>query len=406
MAKRVMGIDVEPDKGLARLGGLSHVFHCNHYNAHLQMAVQLGEGIEEGFEPNRLLQDAARAIAEHLRRERGYSEAQLLEEYTLCGFGILKRIDDDTFEAERSHYGELTYHHGRPQPSCLFDAGFISGMTGREAVEVQCRHAGGSTDRFELRGSVDPLPSPFRHPDPLVEPPARFDFPECRVTDSGVDEQAVIDAVSGLELFGKPPEEGGNGLVEAFGVGLTFHYADYYNFISYEIYRRMVAIGVPSDMAREAFVQAGHVCAFNTLGGIMESEAWDQAVRPMCRDVSDWVHGIVAVINALGWGTWRVERVEPGRELVIRVYNSYEGVGYRRLYPADDSERQMSFLAMGAVRGIAHLLWKIDIRERPGLNEDLYMKTFNDPKGYWSVEQTHAIGAGDPYDRIVTRAPA
>jgi hypothetical protein len=279
-------------------------------------------------------------------------------------------------------------------------------MTGRDVVEVACRHAGSDTDRFELREPVTPLPSPFREEEPPAEPPARFDFPECRVSDSGVDEPAVIEAVAGMDLFGRPESEGGNGLVEAFGVGLTFHYADYYNLISYEIYRRMMAIGVPADMACEVFVQAGHVCAFNTLGGIMESDAWDQAVRPMCRDISDWVHGIVAVINAFGWGVWRVERIEPGRELVIRIYHSYEGAGFRRLYPAAQSERQLSFLAMGAVRGIAHLLWKIDIRERPGLDEALYMRTFNDPKGYWSVEQTHAIGAGDPYDRIVSRAPA
>jgi hypothetical protein len=116
--------------------------------------------------------------------------------------------------------------------------------------------------------------------------------------------------------------------------------------------------------------------------------------------VEDWVHGMVAVINALGWGAWRVEKIVPGKELVIRIYNSYEGVGYRRLYPKA-SEKQLSFLALGAVLGLAHLFWKIDIRERPTLTQDFYFKVFNSQQGYWNAEQTQSIACGDEFDRIV-----
>ena len=40
----------ESKHGQTFLGGLNHVYHCNHYNAHLQMSVMLAEGIE-GFDP-------------------------------------------------------------------------------------------------------------------------------------------------------------------------------------------------------------------------------------------------------------------------------------------------------------------------------------------------------------------
>jgi len=53
------------------------------------------------------------------------------------------------------------------------------------------------------------------------------------------------------------------------------------------------------------------------------------------------------------------------------------------------------------VRGLAHLFWKIDIRERPGLNQDFYFDVFNSQQGYWNVEQTQSIAAGDEFDRIV-----
>lgn len=56
---------------------------------------------------------------------------------------------------------------------------------------------------------------------------------------------------------------------------------------------------------------------------------------------------------------------------------------------------------MGAVRGLAHLFWKIDIRERPNMDQRFYANVFNNPDGQWNVEQTNAIAAGDEYDRIV-----
>ena len=123
-------------------------------------------------------------------------------------------------------------------------------------------------------------------------------------------------------------------------------------------------------------------------------------IEPMCEKREDWFHGITAVINALGWGTYRIENIVPDEELIIRIYNSYEGVGYRRLYPQTD-DKNVSYLAMGAVLGMAHLLWKIDIRDRPTLDHDFYVNEFNNHENSYNVEQTHAIAAGDEYDRIV-----
>lgn len=386
--------------GLAFINGLSHVYHCNHYNAHLQMSVLLGEGMEDGFNPRELLKSSAADLTAWLRRH-GLDNRELLAEFTHCGFGIIKQTGPQRISTPHSHYGQSTYAHGRPEKSCYFNAGFLQGLTGRTVEETSCRHEGADIDTFEA-GVATPEPGdPFREEPSLAKAPPRFAFDGCEVIDSPVDEDKIISTVATLPLYGRPAAEQGDGLIPAFGVVLTNHYADYYNRISYETYRRMVTAGVPPEMAREAFVQCGHVCAFNTFGGIMESPEWYGLVEPMCASVEDWVHGMVAVINALGWGVWRVEKLVPGEELIVRIYNSYEGVGYRRLYPQTD-ERQLSFLALGAVRGLAHLFWKIDIRERPGLGENFYFSVFNNPEGYWNVEQTHAIAAGDAYDRIVT----
>lgn len=389
----------EYQHGQAFLGGLNHVYHCNHYNAHLQMSVMLAEGVEEGFDPRDLLRDSAAQLT-GLLRSNGYGEQDLRDEFTWCGFGHFKDFGPNRIETPGSHYGQSTYLLGSPEKSCHFVAGFLQGMTGRTVTESSCRHMRGHTDIFELGGSAPALGNPLVNPPPFSPVPARFDFPGCEVAPTGIDEAQIIATVATLPLFGKIPEDGGDGLIPAFGVVLTNHYADYYNLISYEIYRRMIAAGVPADMTSEAFIQCGHVCAFNTFGGIMESPEFHALIVPECKNVEDWVHGMVAIINALGWGAWRVEKIVPGQELVIRIYNSYEGIGYRRLYPKA-SEKQLSFLALGAVRGLAHLFWKIDIRERPGLSQDFYHDVFNSQRGYWNVKQTHAIAAGDEYDRIV-----
>ncbi len=390
----------ESKHGQTFIGGLNHVYHCNHYNAHLQMSVMLAEGVEEGFDPRHLLRDSATRLAQSLKRQ-GYSRQDLFDEFTWCGFGYIKEVTDTQVETPGSHYGQSTYLLGAPEKSCFFNAGFLQGAVDRVVTETACRHMKARTDVFEFGAPLPAMTDPLVNPPPFVPVPVRFGFRGCEILSSPVDEDKIVATVATLPLYGKPPSEQGDGLIPAFGVVLTNHYADYYNLISYETYSRMIAAGVPADMTREAFIQCGHVCAFNTFGGIMESPEFHALVVPMCKSPEDWVHGMVAVINALGWGAWRVEKIAPGKELVIRIYNSYEGIGYRRLYP-QATEKQLSFLAMGAVRGLAHLFWKIDIRERPGLDQDFYFKVFNSERGYWNVEQTHSIAAGDDFDRIVT----
>jgi hypothetical protein len=388
------------EHGQTFIGGLNHVFHCNHYNAHLQMAVLLGEGVEEGFDPRRLLRGTATSLV-HLLKQRGYSDDDLRDEFIWCGFGHFLQHDPNKVETPSSHYGQSTYLLGQPGMGCYFNAGFLQGMTGREVNEIACRHMKAKRDTFGVGANIPPPVNPLVNEPPFTAIPARFDFAGCDVSGTSVDEDKIVTTVATLPLFGKPPTEGGDGLIPAFGVILTNHYADYYNIISHETYHRLLDAGVPEDIAREAFVQCGHVCAFNTFGGIMESPEFHGLVVPMCKSVEDWVHGMVAIINALGWGAWRVEKIIPGKELVVRIYNSYEGIGYRRLYTPSQA-KQLSFLAMGAVQGLAHLFWKIDIRERPGLTQDYYFNVFNSQDGQWSVEQTQSIAAGDEYDRIVT----
>jgi len=393
-----MASEITNVHGQTYIGGLNRVFHCNYYNAYLQTAVLLSEGAGD-CQPRRLLSDAVVPLVRRLRKA-GYTDKDLLEEFSMCGFGKLRRAAGaHEWLTPTSHYGQAAIMQGHGERSCYFNAGYIAGLCDQETEETMCKQMRAPVDWYKTRGPIHPIEDYLKRPAALRPAPPRFGFPECQAFDTAVDEGAIIQAVSGLPLFGKSGLED-TGLIDAFGVVLTNHFADYYNYISYESFYGMLKAGMPLAQTQDVFVQGGHICAFNTFGGIMSSPEWDAVVRPMCHNNVDWIHGMIAIANALGWGVWRVEKIVPGRELVIRVYNSYEGVGYLRTYPRSEN-RQLSFLVMGGVQGLAHLFWKIDITKRPALNQEFYAKVFNSPENRFSVKQTHAIAAGDDFDRVV-----
>ncbi len=377
------------------IGGLSRVFHCNHYNAYLQMTVLMTQGMGN-HNPERLLADSVTTLIQ-LLKQRGYSEPALLYEFSYCGFGQLQQLDDNTWETPRSHYGEAICTHAKPSKSCYFTSGYLQGVLGKTVCETECKIEGTHTDKFAV------LEEPLNVENYLTREfelqtaiPERFAFDGCQKFDTRVNEQTIIANFKTLPLHGN--EE--SGLIEAFGAVLTNHFADYYNRISYETYFALRDAGIPEEDNKEMFIQAGHICAFNTFGRIMSSPEWYEVVAPMCDTKEDWLHGMIAVINFLGWGVYRVEKIDAEKEFIVRVYNSYEGVGYRRIYPMT-ADKNISFLAMGAILGLVHSLWKIDIRDKLELTPEFYVEQFNNPENSYIIEQTHAIAAGDEYDRFI-----
>ena len=371
------------------IGGLSRVIHCNFYNAYLQMTVLLTEGAGDS-NPERLLTDSATALI-NLLKQRGYTNKDLLSEFSSCGFGILKQLDDNTWETPRSHYGEAICIHGKPHKSCFFTSGYLQGLLNKTVTEIACKHNGAEKDQFSVQGELPKIENYLNREFEL-----QTNIPEPSNFDTRIDEEKIISVVKNLPLYGD--EE--SGLIEIFGAVLTNHFADYYNRISYESYFALRDAGIPDEDSKEMFIQAGHVCAFNTFGRVMKSPEWYQLVVPMCDRKEDWFHGMIAVINTFGWGIYRVEKLDPAGETIVRVYNSYEGISYRRMYPKSD-DKILSFLAMGAVLGLVHLLWKVDIRDKPELTKEFYVEQYNEASSSYNVGQTHAIAAGDEYDRFI-----
>ncbi len=200
-----------------------------------------------------------------------------------------------------------------------------------------------------------------------------------------IDEQKIVDVVVRMNQQGD--EEG---IIDAFDVYLTNHYADYYNRISFrfeEEVRRNDAENL--EIARALLIMSGHVCAFHTFDGISRSDAWKALIAPMCETPEDRVRGIIAVVNAFGWGVWKAIEISPER-LVLRIANSYESTGFLREFGRSDHSE--CYLATGATAGLMNLFFT------PGHDEQGLAT------GCFRATEIKCRCKGDPYcEFVVTR---
>jgi hypothetical protein len=433
--------------GVVLLEGEPMVFHCNHYNRFLQLVVEDCHYIAQ--EP--ILQDSAAEIAyrqlhaifsQHLH----WSTAERLETaealYRYCGFGDLDLQpasaglgDTPASLTERhSHYGSaLRLNYGkRRHPGEYFDLGYAIGavaaatdapVRGRVAsreFDEAISMGGERTTLLLFRGEGDnrfPLDTPTLSPAALTaaaqQVPAREFAPY-------VDEEGIIEAVGSLPLMGNE-----DGLIPAFGVFLTRHYADYYNLVSFRFERALAAalethkyLGemlwyeYPSlffykdkfshlqgaELARTLLIEAGHICGFNTMGGIMRSDPWYQLILPQLRQREDWLAGIIACINALGWGIWRIAELVPNERLVLRAWYPYESLGHLRAFGTAD--HPIDFLMTGIAASLMNLLYTADITQKPDLTLEFYYQVNRSREGFWG-HQTRCVAMGDNYSEVV-----
>lgn len=213
-----------------------------------------------------------------------------------------------------------------------------------------------------------------------------------------MDTDLITKTVSQLPLEGDE-----NGLISAFGVYLTRMFGDYYSEISYE-FEREFSEGVPLEVqeaARLLLIEAGHVCGFNTFGGIMKSDEWKALVMPMIQDREDWVKGMVAVINALGWGRYTINSLKGGEELILDISNSYEST-YHLIKYGNSASNSKCYLAIGASVALMNLLYNGDISKEPELDEDFYNQLFKFSNKF-EGEETLCRSKGDSKCQIIVR---
>lgn len=406
------GYDLRTNRFL--VDGEPMIFHCHHYNCFLQRTIQDAEYIDSapllvGAATEIVLAQLTRMLAR--TPDVAARKATVETLYRLCGFGLidLGAVTEGGGEVRTrsSHYSTgWKEKFGRSKaPVAFFSTGFLAGAMAAihgldlatvQAQQTECRSTGAEHDVFSLgRGPANfAIFEPRR--DPVLVPVGQDAEPA-----TAVDREGITRAVAGMPLVGNA-----DGIIPAFGVYLARMYADYYNRISFAFERELVAAAGRDgiEVASSLFIEAGHVCAFNTMGGIMTSPEWDALVLPTLQTREDWLFGIVACINALGWGTWKVLDVTPDAA-TFRIYNDYESVGYQRMYGTAD--HGISYLATGGAAGLMNLIYLGDIQSKPDLTPEFYERLFKGP-GVFHAEMRTCQAMGDPYTEIraVRTAPA
>lgn len=404
--QRSLASYVPSPHGKTLMGGEPLVFHCNYYNYFLQKTLLLDEQLAMEGVIHDAAQSSAYALLTAAARERGAKspeERRQIAEHTFAqlGFGLIDfgaiGPDGGTVTVPMSHYGfALRPAAGNEfaRPQSYFDAGYAAAaaafiharpVESLAATIEACMAMGAPAGKLAIapRPGFSPILTPGIGAHTKLTPPGPFA--------SNVDEGKTLEALATLDFSGN--EEG---LVPRFGVMLTHHFANFYNRISFEFTRRMADTGL-LEAAEDLLVEGGLRCAFHTFGGIMTSGEWDAVIKPQCKTREDWVHGMVATVNALGWGVWRVVELAPDR-LVMRIYDDYESCGYLGMY--GQADRPVSYLAAGGVAGLMNLVYVAKIDEKPTLDFDCYARVFESPERFTS-QHVASFARGDGYTEIV-----
>ncbi|MDW8058346.1 MAG: hypothetical protein RMJ57_08720 [Bacteroidia bacterium] len=407
----------QAELGALYLGGEPHVVHCHYYNHFLQTAV---EDAEAFYPVEEVLVWTAQEIAHNLFSHIFQEEKVIAPEdrksvveaiFTQCGYGkvSLSSITEKGGEIG-TPYEHYAYTYEATFPRRLkgkrgvsyFAQGYLAGAI--EAVydlplgsihseQIACLTQGDSEVRWRFWRGEKPLPlSPSIgagavQPGELPHPPGSS-FPASQIRDGFLK----------LPLSADPE----TGLIEAFGVVLTLIPANYYALISERHLRRMEKIAGTEvrPLILDMLIESGHVCAFNTLGGIMQSAEWDAIVRPHLRNPEDWLYGITAIMPALGWGLPSWINPPTAQKAELRLTNWYESTALAAL---PDGERTLdhSPFARGLFSGIMALLYEARLNERRlSFDGHLYRQLFQEGRVY-EGEFTKSRLLGAPYDEVV-----
>ncbi len=395
------------------------VYHCHHFNLFLDQTV------DDFYDPERgtrirtamarsacetLLQSLYRSLEKqhtHLLPPKRIELAQNL--FKDFGHGRLFIYGDEEggkVEGEYLHYGfAWREKYGRQverrHPADAFAGGFAAAalQTAYEAKhpyaakETDCIATGATKCKFELtkteRSEVD-----IHIPDVTTMEPFLTSFSPM----AGAEEERIRQIEAGLRGFLAGVRGDQRGLVEAFGVFVTRHSANYYNGISYRMLADLTRTApFLKESAEELLRESGHVCVFNTFGGILYSPEWEANFGRIEGGLNEVVSSCMAIARALGFGHWTIAELSENH-LVVRAFTEYESP----FCLANDWAPRSGncYFLQGAALAIMRLYDAIDWQEKPALDQRLYLKLFKSEHP-WKVTQTKSLANGDPYSEVI-----
>ncbi len=393
------------------------LYHCNHFNLFLDQTIDDALGTELGTRLRTVAaRDAAHQLLATLNRKLALlTPPERLELATALfkamGHGkleILTQPSGGTARGSWLHYG-FAWHEKygaavrRRSPADALAAGYVAAAT--EVAHGLPRESVHCTENHCIA---------MRSPNcEFTVTPGKADAPRLDVTPlqvrthlkpsfTGQHEERIAGIAAGLRDFAGGVAGDDRGLVEAFGVLVTLHLGTYYNRISYDSWKHIHKTAPASLPVYEALLrESGHVCVFNTFGGILLSPEWEGMVGKLQGDATEIVTGCLAIGRALGFGHWTLQELVAGKRLVIKTPSTYESAYWTvREKPASQG---MCFFLQGAALAIMQLQQRVAWTQSPKLTQDFYNDLFR--KGVpWRVRETSCISKGDASCEVVVEA--
>ena len=389
-----------PETGHHLLNSHSVVLHCNHFNVELQNTLLLPEYVNgEAIQFQAAAEMAVSFLKTHFSNISNPGSEEIFETaqryFNIMGLGLLDfgRLNKNggIVNCLSSHYKlgwKIRFGKSEPQAHVL-TRGYIAGVysfTFQQPCSVELKSPDTDTTFIVTPTEHADYYQPSYPQPEAVELSGKPSMP--RYATALPCEDITKEMAQGL------PTAASNGLIEAFGVLLTYLPAEYYGKIAFRFEKELDKAGGIDGLAKPLLIESGHVCGFNTFGGIMTSDVWNTLIYPLLQTREDWVYAMIAVINALGWGHWRIETLEAGQKLILRVYNSTEAIIYRQFFGISQSCK--CYTAEGAAAAIMNLIYKGDIMSHPTLDKSYYDAVFRNQHAFNSRETT-CVAKGDPY---------
>lgn len=385
------------------VGDEAMVFHCHHYITNLQRTILDAEYIDSSLF---LIGSAADSVYHQLTNLcEGFSaeESKKVAEdiYKTFGYGLisLDAMSEEGLEltATKSFFSKtwVMKFGNSAKPVDYYTAGFLAAayayiykkeLKNINAVQTTCMACGDSVNTFVIKegeGSFAVYPK--------KSPTVFKDVP--KVSLNWEFEEVVTNAFLGAHATFVGNEEG---FIPAFGVYIVRNQSDYVNRLQFEFVRAMseVAGDYGVTLAGELLLEAGHACGFFTYGGIMTSNEWEMAVKPYLKTKEDWIKGLAALVNTMGWGYHTAVELSE-QKAVFRNYNDFEDLSYIRMY--GKSEYPIHWANSGGFTGLMQLVYNTDLVNGERVETEEGFRRMRRAKVGYKTKMTKGISCGDDF---------
>lgn len=400
--------EYEYDKEQCRLeiGGEDMMFHCHHYLSNLQKTVFDAEYMDG---TNMIIGCAADSVYLQLKdlcKDLNEKESKALAQdmYKTFGNGLidLSSMDENGVEVTTtksviSKAWEILFESSDKPVDC-YTTGFIAAayaviynkeLKNIDAKQIECMTMGAEANVHVIKEGSGTFPIyPAKKSiefNPLPFPKSHWEHAQT-ITDMFTDAHK--------NFLGN--EEG---FIPAFGVYIVNNQSDYVNRVQFEFIKAVEEFAgeYGTTLGSELLMEAGYACGFFTLGGILSSPEWENAVKPYLKEPEDWGYAAIALSNNMGWGYQYIEEISK-EKMVFRNYSNFEDYSYLRMY--GKSKTFKHWANSGGWSSLMPLLYNSELIKTGKIDFiRLYDEVRKSKFGY-SMTRTRGLSCGDKYTEM------